>query len=176
MTTDRPTQTGPVPAPESTHAASTVFRDRGVIIANRQARIAELEGERDTAREEAGQQRMFAKTFAWERDNFIKRSLDAEARAEAAEAETAALRARIEKVADKWGEEVRRLFHVENAPREAGRVMGCLTDLRALAGAPAVTPTETQAEDDETEGEPDGCTLNGCHPAPVADPTTGETR
>ena len=46
----------------------------------------------------------------------------------------------------------------------------------ALSGAPAVTPTETQAEGDETEGEPDGCTLNGCHPASVADPTTGETR
>jgi len=43
MTADRPTVTGPVPAPESTHTPGPVFRDRGVIIHTLIARIAEAE-------------------------------------------------------------------------------------------------------------------------------------
>ena len=42
--------------------------------------IDSLRAERDAAREECGVQRVFAKTFAWERDNFISRALLAEAK------------------------------------------------------------------------------------------------
>jgi len=42
--------------------------------------IDSLRVERDKAREDCGVQRVYAKTFAWERDNFIRRALLAEAK------------------------------------------------------------------------------------------------
>ena len=114
MTADRSTETGPVPAPESTHAPGPVFRDRGVIIATLTARVA-----------------------------------------------------RVEALADEWDAAVDARGGSTLAP-----VRFLARDLRAaLAGAPAVTPTETQAEDlfEFRNGI-------STRPAPMADPTTGETR
>jgi len=111
-------------------------------------------------------------------------------KAHAAEAETAALRARIEALADEWEQKA-------GEGSEAWRVFGAqvvsvpfmVSTLRALAGAPAVTPTETQAEGGALDlsgyeaavrrhfDEPFASDLIAkahtlLDPAPVADPTT----
>ena len=149
MTADRPTGTGPVPAPESTHTPGPVFRDRGVIIATLTARIAELETERDQAKAEVADLHAALTELAPADEvlvegsyfpradlprvlgNFMRASADyareakeGHRRAEAAEAETAALRARIQALAD---DETRHLIRwiddshlvVERARRDA---------------------------------------------------------
>jgi len=96
-------------------------------------------------------------------------------RAEKAEAEVRA----VEALADKWA-----AIGQDQLPWAAQQIRA------ALAGAPAVTPTETQAEGGRLHGP--GCVdcdngvaewhrartdkPNNLRPAPVADPTTGETR
>jgi len=117
--------------------AANVPADSGAREAALEARIAELELACQRLRDDT--QGAHAERDQWhevyERANDW--SWQQSARAEAAEAETAALQARIEALADEWEAE------------DSGNLpTGDRTDeLRAaLAGAPAVTPTETQAE------------------------------
>jgi len=137
----------------STHSPSTVFRDRGVIIANQQARIAELElacqrlrddtqgahAERDQAKAEVERLARSANLWCEKAEDFEGRYEVAHDARMAAEAGTAALRAQIGDLA----ESVER-GSLGYSPWALHRVVD---RLRALAGAPAVTPTETQAKD-----------------------------
>ena len=72
-------------------------------------------------------------------------------RADRAEAALAVARAQVKAVravADRLGDEVRRLFHDENDPRGAGRVMGALSLIRdALSSAAADTPEPASPDD-----------------------------
>ena len=187
MTADRPAVTGPVPAPESTHTPGPVFRDRGVIIHTLITENERLKTELD--QEKAETERVWGDFKA-----LAEQVADAHRR-------DAAVRA----LADEWDAAVDARGGTTLAP-----VRFLARDLRAaLAGAPAVTPTETQAEggahpfcvcdhdqrshslgagvcqmDVHETGAPCGClkfwesalSRQFNRPAPVADPTTGETR
>ena len=151
------TGTGPVPAPESTHTPGPVFRDRGVIIATL---IADNERLKDA------------------RDGWMATLEEWEARAENAEARIAELELACQRLRDDTqGAHAER----DQAKAEVRRLLEKLRRFRRKYGqpAPAVTPTETQAEDEWSGPCTCGAWESGhcdCRPAPVADPTTGETR
>ena len=210
MTADRPAVTGPVPAPESTHTPGPVFRDRGVIIHTLIAENERLKNARDgwmatleewEARAENADARIAELELACQR--LRDDTQGAHTERDQAKAETERVwgdfKALAEQVADAHRRDaaVRALADEWDAAVDArggttlAPVRFLARDLRAaLAGAPAVTPTETQAEggafpEMTPEQAAEGLRLNRemverrraerC-PAPVADPTTGETR